>query len=62
MNNNKIPYIDIKGFKCSNCGCEEYECLDSSDIKEYTICINCGKTLDKNDYKSFEIKLGEYRD
>ena len=56
MNNDKIPYIDIKGFKCSNCGCEEYECLDLSDIKEYAICTNCGKTLDKNDYKSFEIK------
>ena len=56
MNNDKIPYIDIKGFKCSNCGCEEYECLDLSDIKNSTICCICGKPLEQKDYESFEIK------
>ena len=56
MNNEKIPYVNVKGFKCSNCGCEEYECLDLSDIKNSTICCICGKPLEQKDYESFEIK------
>lgn len=56
MNNENIPYVNVKGFKCSKCGCMEYDVIDLNNPKESIICSNCSKPLEQKDYESLEIE------
>ena len=57
MNNEKIPYVNVKGFKCSKCGCMEYDVIDLTNPKESIICSNCSKPLEQKDYEGMSKYL-----